>query len=80
MKKSILTALLITAASAVFAEPQTTCPVMGGKINKELYVDADGYRIYVCCKGCIKAVKANPEKYIEKMQADGIELEKTPAK
>lgn len=34
MKKSILTALLITAASAVFAEPQTTCPVMGKKSTK----------------------------------------------
>ena len=80
MKKSILTALLITAASAVFAEPQTACPVMGKKINKELYVDAAGYRIYVCCKGCIKAVKANPEKYIEKAKTDGVEFEKTPKK
>jgi YHS domain-containing protein len=81
MKKSILTVLLITAAFSVFAEPQTTCPVMKGRnINKELYVDVEGYRIYVCCKGCINAVKANPEKYIEKAQADGVEFEKAPEK
>jgi len=80
MKKSILTALLIIAASTAFAEgkPQTTCPVMGGKINKKMYVDVKGYRIYICCKGCNKAIKANPDKFIEKMKADGVELEKVP--
>ena len=78
MKKLILTTLLIIAAAGSFAEEtkQTTCPVMGGKINKELFVDTNGYRIYVCCKGCIAAVKADPEKYIKKMKAEGIELEK----
>lgn len=55
-------------------KPQTTCPVMGGKINKDLYVDADGRRIYVCCKGCIGAVKKNPEKYIEKLEEKGVTL------
>jgi len=41
---------------------QTTCPVMkGGKINKKLYVDHNGKRIYVCCKVCINKVKADPE-------------------
>ena len=53
---------------------QTTCPVMGGKINKDLYVDAEGKRIYVCCKGCIGAVKKNPEKYIEKLEEQGVTL------
>lgn len=80
MKKLILTTLLIIAAAGTFAEEtkQTTCPVMGGKINKELFVDANGVRIYVCCKGCIAKVKADPEKYIKQLQAEGVELEKTP--
>ena len=79
MKKLILTALLLIAAARTFADTiqQTTCPVMGGKINKELYVDANGYRIYVCCKQCIAVVKADPEKYIKKLQDQGVELEKT---
>jgi hypothetical protein len=81
MKKSIVITALLIVASARMAEaaPQTTCPVLGGKINPNLYADADGYRIYVCCSGCIDAIKADPEKYIRKMQADGVEMEKTPS-
>ena len=70
--------MLMVAVSAAFAEPQTTCPVMGGSINPKLYVDAAGYRIYVCCGGCVSAVKKDPEKYIKKMQSEGIELEEVP--
>lgn len=81
MKKSMLVAMLMVAAAAVFAEPQTTCPVMAGRaVDSKLYVDANGYRIYVCCGGCIKEVKADPAKYIEQMKAAGVELEKAPAK
>lgn len=57
---------------------QTVCPVMGGKINKALYVDANGKRIYVCCKGCIDKVKAEPSKYIKKLEAQGITVARTP--
>lgn len=80
MKKSVLITLLLLAAAIAFAEgkPQTTCPVLDGPVNQKLYVDANGYRIYVCCGGCAKAVKADPEKYIKKMQAEGVELEKVP--
>lgn len=81
MKKRVLAGILMVAAAAVFAGPQTTCPVMtGNPINPKLFVDANGYRIYVCCGGCVAAVKADPAKYIEKMKADGVELEKTPVK
>ncbi len=51
--------------------PQKSCPVMGGKINKDLYVDHDGKRVYVCCKGCVGAVKNDPEKYIKKLAEKG---------
>ena len=57
---------------------QTTCPVMGGKINKELYADVDGYRLYVCCQGCIETIKADPGKYIEAVKAKGETPAKTP--
>ena len=79
MKKGLMVAVLMMAA-AVFAGPQTTCPVTGSPVDPKLYVDANGYRIYVCCGGCIAAVKADPEKYIQKMKAAGVELEKTPVK
>lgn len=58
--------------------PQTTCPVMGGKIDKKLFVDHAGKRIYVCCRGCIAAVKADPAKYIKKMESAGITLDPAP--
>ena len=54
---------------------QTTCPVMGGEISKSLYVDANGKRIYVCCQGCIEEVRKDPEKYITKLEADGVTLD-----
>lgn len=82
MKKPLMIiALLASAAVALAAgQPQATCPVMkGSPVNPALYVDAAGYRIYVCCKGCQAAVKADPAKYVAQLQADGVELEKTPA-
>lgn len=55
---------------------QTVCPVMGGQVNTNIYVDADGKRVYVCCKGCIVEVKKNPAKYIKKLENDGITVAK----
>ncbi len=77
--KKYLTSLILAAATTAFAAPQTNCPVMDGKINPKQYADVEGYRIYVCCKPCIAKVKAEPKKFIKKMKADGIELEKAPA-
>ena len=60
---------------------QTNCPVMkNNKINKSLYVDAEGKRIYVCCGACIAKVKADPKKYIKELEAQGIKLEDAPKK
>jgi hypothetical protein len=59
-------------------QPQTTCPVMGGKINKKYYIDVKGYRIYVCCPGCINKIKSDPDKYIQKLHKLGVRIEKAP--
>jgi len=59
---------------------QTTCPVMGGKVNKALFADVDGKRIYVCCPGCISTIKKNPAKYITMMEKKGIKLETISSK
>ncbi len=81
INKTMTIAFLLGAAAISFADgkSQTTCPVMGGKINKKLYADVKGQRIYVCCPGCISAIKADPEKYIKKMKAAGIEPGKITA-
>lgn len=49
---------------------QKVCPVMGGKIDPELYYTYKGQKIYVCCPGCISAIKKDPEKYLKKVQKD----------
>jgi hypothetical protein len=66
------------AETKAVGKPQTLCPVMGGEIDKKLYVDHDGKRIYVCCEGCIATIKKNPAKYIKMLEDKGITLEKTP--
>jgi hypothetical protein len=60
------------------AKLQSTCPVMGGKINKKQYADVKGKRIYVCCPGCIGKIKADPATYIKKLEKDGVVLDVTP--
>jgi YHS domain-containing protein len=53
-------------AEAVVVE-QTTCPVMGGAINKAIFVEYQGKKVYFCCAGCPEVFKANPEKYLAKL-------------
>jgi len=65
-----------TMPGIVQAAPQTNCPVLGGKINEKIFVDYQGKRIYFCCSGCIDEFKKDPEKYLKKMEAEGV----TPAK
>lgn len=78
-RHGIVIALLAGGMSlAEEAKPQTTCPVMGGKINKSLYADVQGKRIYVCCRGCIAAIKKEPAKYIKKLEATGVTPDEAP--
>ena len=64
--------------TAVSAKAQTTCPVMGDEIDKSIYVDHEGKRVYFCCKMCVAKFKADPDKYVKKLEDEGVELEKTP--
>jgi YHS domain-containing protein len=54
---------------------QTNCPVMGGKINKEVFTDIQGQRVYHCCAGCIEPMKENPDKYFQKAAEQGVLFE-----
>ncbi len=45
--------------------PQTTCPVRGDPINKDVYVDYKGKRVYFCCAGCPNVFNKDPEKYLK---------------
>lgn len=55
------------AAAGVVAAEQTTCPVMGGAIDKSIFVEYKGKKIYFCCKGCVDTFQADPEKYLAKL-------------
>lgn len=55
--------------------PQANCPIMGGPINKEVYVDYKGQRIYFCCPGCEKTFLKTPEKFLKEMRSKGIRIE-----
>ena len=81
---AILT-LTLTLAGSVMAQgtpqgkPQTSCPVLGGNVDRNIFVDYKGQRIYFCCKGCDEEFKKNPDKYLEKMKSLGFVPEKSPA-
>lgn len=52
-------------------KPQTVCPIMGGKIDKKVFVDVAGYRFYACCPPCLAKIKADPAKAVATLKAKG---------
>lgn len=56
-----------TAEQAAATVEQTTCPVMGGPINKDIFVEYKGKKVYFCCPDCKAKFEAEPEKYIAKL-------------
>jgi YHS domain-containing protein len=67
------------AKPAPQAATLTKCPVLAGDINKQVYADYKGKRIYFCCGGCDKEFKKDPEKYMKKLKEQGVTLEPAPA-
>ncbi len=57
---------------------QKTCPVMADPIDKDIYEDYKGKRVYFCCSGCKMAFEADPKKFMKKMADEGVILEDTP--
>jgi YHS domain-containing protein len=52
---------------------QRTCPVLGEKLGAHgspIPVSVSGQTIYVCCRGCVNKVKANPTPYLSKVAAE----------
>jgi YHS domain-containing protein len=57
-----------TAAATVASIEQTTCPVMeGNKIDKNVFVEYKGKKVYFCCADCKAKFLADPEKYTAKL-------------
>ncbi|NOZ19767.1 MAG: YHS domain-containing protein [Planctomycetes bacterium] len=49
--------------------PQEKCPIMGGNINRKLFVDYKGHRVYFCCESCPAKFREDPEKYMKRLDA-----------
>jgi len=50
---------------------QKICPVMEAPINKELYTEYKGRKVYFCCPGCKEMFEKEPDKYIPKLPQFG---------
>lgn len=69
---------LFILPGAALAKDQTRCPVMGGLINKNIYADYQGSRVYFCCPPCQREFKKDPDSYVKKMKEQGVTLAKSP--
>lgn len=57
--------------------PLTTCVVMGGAVDKDSpSIVVEGQEFKVCCKGCIKPIKADPKAHLAKLAEAVKKLEK----
>ncbi len=55
-------------AAAVTEVEQTTCPILeGNKIDKNVFVEYKGKKVYFCCTACKSVFEKDPEKYIAKL-------------
>lgn len=46
------------------------CPVMGKEVDPDVFIDHEGRRIGFCCPPCIDEFKADPAKFIKKVDAE----------
>jgi YHS domain-containing protein len=74
----LFSGIVLAADNPGKGKPQTICPVEGGQINKSIYTDYQGKRIYFCCSGCIDEFKKHPDKYLKQMEEQGVTPEQTP--
>ncbi len=75
---AVFTLVGVLGDDSTAATPQKTCPIMGGTINKNQYVDAAGHRIYVCCAGCLAKVEAEPQAALATIRSRGETPEPLP--
>ena len=76
----VVVCLALALSAAALAKPanQTNCPVLGSPVNKNVYTDYNGKRIYFCCPPCIQKFKKDPEKYMKQFEKEGVVLEDAP--
>lgn len=55
------------AEEVVAAVEQTTCPVMGGAVNKAIFTEYKGKKVYFCCEPCKEKFEEAPEQFVAKL-------------
>ncbi|MCD7897150.1 MAG: hypothetical protein LUG50_10845 [Planctomycetaceae bacterium] len=51
------------------AEPVSeACPIMGNRINRQLFLEKNGRRVFMCCKGCTKRLQNNWDKAVDTLR------------
>lgn len=48
------------------------CPIMGGEVEKGVFLDYEGVRIHLCCPGCDKQFLKDPEKFLKVLGIDDL--------
>jgi len=66
------------AGSKAGDPPQRVSPVSGKPIDKNVYLDYDGKRIYFADDAEKRTFIRNPDKYMQQMRESGVTLEPTP--
>ncbi len=56
-----------TSTQASIQTEQTVCPITGKPINKDVYTEYEGKKVYFCCPACKSKFEKNPEKYVSKL-------------
>jgi YHS domain-containing protein len=56
-----------TAETMAASVEQTVCPVTGEKIDKNIFVEYKGKKVYFCCADCKAVFEKEPEKYLPKL-------------
>lgn len=51
------------------ARVQVSCPLSGEPIDKKVFVETDGKKVYLCCNDCKPKYAASPKKYAGKLAA-----------
>ena len=70
----------VTLAKAEDSMEQTACPISGMTVDKKVYADHEGKRVYFCCEEHKAEFRKDPDKYLKKLEEQGVELEKSPEK
>jgi hypothetical protein len=60
----------LAPADRALAARQKTCPVTGeplGSMGTPVRVEVAGRTVFLCCRGCVADLQANPERYLSKL-------------